>query len=193
LFVERGLQLLKQSGYLGYIVPNKFLTIQSGQQLRKLLSQERNLLNLVHFGVEQIFPNRSTYTAILVLSKAATEEFTVDRIIDLSAWRVTKQCATVTYRSSDIGKEPWVFVAAQVQNVFAKMRAVEHQTLEKVADIFKPVLIKFISSRLMKCWQEETLLLLPKLTADGKLRLLFSRNVFMIRHYNPLARLMRMH
>jgi type I restriction-modification system DNA methylase subunit len=136
LFIERGLQLLKQSGYLGYIIPNKFLTIQSGQQLRKLLSQERNLLNLVHFGVEQIFPNRSTYTAILVLSKTATAEFTVDRISDLSTWRVTKQCVTVTYRSSDIGKEPWVFVAAQMQNVFAKMLAVEHQTLEKVADIF---------------------------------------------------------
>lgn len=136
LFIERGLQLLKQSGYLGYIVPNKFLTIQSGQQLRQLLSQERNLRQLVHFGVEQIFPNRSTYTAILILSNTAAEQFTVDRVIDLSTWRVTKQCATVTYQASDIGKVPWVFVTAQAHNVFAKMLAIEHQTLENVADIF---------------------------------------------------------
>ena len=136
LFIERGLQLLKQKGYLGYIVPNKFFTIQSGQQLRKLLSQERNLLQLVHFGVEQIFPTRSTYTTILVLSKSATEQFTVDRVTDLSTWRVTKQCTSVTYRASDVGKEPWVFVTPQAQRVFAKMLAVKHQTLETVADIF---------------------------------------------------------
>ena len=136
LFLERGLQLIKPHGYLGYIVPHKFFTIQSGQRLRKALSEEQNLFQIVHFGAEQVFPNRSTYTAILILSKSAKAQFTVDRVTDLPSWRVTKQSSRMIYSASDISKEPWIFVSPQAQKVFAKMHDVKHLTLDKVADIF---------------------------------------------------------
>ena len=46
LFIERALSLLKDTGVLGYIVPHKFMNIQSGAELRGLLSAHRNVKKL---------------------------------------------------------------------------------------------------------------------------------------------------
>lgn len=41
LFMEKGLQLLKPKGKMGYIIPHKFMLIKSGASLRKLLSEKK--------------------------------------------------------------------------------------------------------------------------------------------------------
>ena len=69
LFIEKGIKLLKENGYLGYIVPHKFMVTKSGVNLRKLLTDNRYVKSIVHFGTNQVFKNRSTYTAIILLSK----------------------------------------------------------------------------------------------------------------------------
>ena len=69
LFMEKGLQLLKPKGKMGYIIPHKFMLIKSGASLRKLLSEKKCVKQIIHFGTEQVFKGRSTYTCLLFVEK----------------------------------------------------------------------------------------------------------------------------
>ncbi len=55
LFVERSLQLLKDNGYLGYILPSKFVKVGAGKNLRQLLVDSKSLCKLISFGANQVF------------------------------------------------------------------------------------------------------------------------------------------
>jgi len=136
LFVERSLELLKSGGYLGYILPNKFFTIRGGKQLRKIITDGNHLLEIVHFGVEQVFPGRATYTAILVLSKEGKDSFTVERVNDLTAWRVKKHSPVSKYEAEEVSEEPWVFVSQEARKVFRKVRNAGCKRLDDVAKVF---------------------------------------------------------
>ena len=50
LFIERSTQLVKQSGRIGMIVPHKFMTIQSGRALRRLIATGRLLREVVPYS-----------------------------------------------------------------------------------------------------------------------------------------------
>lgn len=72
LFVERALtRVLKPGGRLGMIVTRNFFRSVAGRNLRQLILAKADLDTIVDFGVEQVFPGRSTYTCILVLSRKA--------------------------------------------------------------------------------------------------------------------------
>jgi type I restriction-modification system DNA methylase subunit len=71
-FVERGLSLLSGHGYLGYILPNKFMRTDYGHNLRRHLARRQALRLMVDFGAGQVFANATTYTCLLFLSGAPT-------------------------------------------------------------------------------------------------------------------------
>jgi type I restriction-modification system DNA methylase subunit len=81
VFVEKGLRLLKPSGVLGFILPNKFLNSQAGENLRAIISEGKNLDALVHFGAFQIFPQVTTYTCLLFLNNSQRDRAKVARYI----------------------------------------------------------------------------------------------------------------
>src|SRR5690606_28299176 len=59
LFIERSLSLVRPDGRLGFIIPHKFMTIQAGRALRRLLTAGRVLEEIVHFGVQQVFDRQA--------------------------------------------------------------------------------------------------------------------------------------
>jgi len=137
LFIERGLSLLRPSGRLGYIVPHKFFSLKSGQALRKLLSEGRHVAEIVHFGVQQVFGNKSTtYTCILALAKQATPSFTVEHVSNLPAWRRGQSGEMEQYEATYLHDTPWEFVSPAARDLFARLRAENPTTLEQVAKIF---------------------------------------------------------
>lgn len=69
LFVERGLQLLKKSGSLSYILPNKWMKVGYGKPLRQLFLKQ-NLTQVIDFDDNQIFADATTYTCIIRMTKA---------------------------------------------------------------------------------------------------------------------------
>ena len=88
LFIERALTLVQQTGRIGMIVPHKFMTIQSGRAVRRLIAQGRYLESIVHFGVKQVFGSRtSNYTCILVLDRAGCESVAFEQVGTLEGWR----------------------------------------------------------------------------------------------------------
>ncbi len=68
VFVERSLQILKQNGYFGYIIPNSILIQSSYEKLRLKILQEFTIANVVRMP-DNVFKNVKAETVILVLRK----------------------------------------------------------------------------------------------------------------------------
>ena len=75
LFVEQALKLLNPGGVLGFILPNKFIQADYGIGLRKLLSGNQYIEQIVDFKEFQVFENATTYTCLLFLKKQVNPKF----------------------------------------------------------------------------------------------------------------------
>lgn len=75
LFIERALSLLKPNGYLGYIVPSKFMKVGAAKELRNLIACNAYLKTMISFGAHQVFADKSTYTCIMALEKNKHESY----------------------------------------------------------------------------------------------------------------------
>ena len=76
-FFERGVEILKPGGRLGYISSSTFFRTGSGENLRKFLGDRVAVESVVDFGDLQIFEGVTTYPAILTLRKVDTETGTL--------------------------------------------------------------------------------------------------------------------
>jgi len=65
-FIEKGLSLLKEKGFLGYICPNRFFNSDYGKNLREHI-KKYNLYHLVNFRHYLVFKNADTYTCLLFI------------------------------------------------------------------------------------------------------------------------------
>nr|QJS05559.1 type IIS restriction enzyme Eco57I, adenine methyltransferase [Psychrobacter sp.] len=93
LFIEKAIELLKDYGRLGYIVPSKFTRVDSGKNLRELLVKDRFLKSMIYFGQNQIFNDKTTYTALIFgrkNSKNYDNCFFFSEVIDFKRWKLQK-------------------------------------------------------------------------------------------------------
>ncbi|EDN69231.1 type II restriction enzyme, methylase subunit [Beggiatoa sp. PS] len=120
LFVEKGLSLLNERGYLGFILPNKFLLTDYGEKLRQLISEQEALVRLVDFGHEQVFEQATTYTCLLFLSSAHSPSF--EYIKSEPSPKLSKASMEfITYSSSSLSEKPWLMMANKEADLFAKL------------------------------------------------------------------------
>ena len=137
LFVERALALVQPTGRIGMIVPHKFMTIQSGKALRRLIAGGGYLESVVHFGVKQVFGARtSNYTCILVLSRAGCPSLAFEQAGPLEAWRYGQPGAVTRIPADTLCEEAWQFATIETRSLLERVRASFRATLESVAEIF---------------------------------------------------------
>ncbi len=74
LFIEQGLNFLKDNGYLGYIVPNTFLTNIFFTKLRQLLLEETRILEIADLLNLKIFKDATVSNVILIINKEEDED-----------------------------------------------------------------------------------------------------------------------
>ena len=110
LFIERALSLLKPDGYLGYIVPSKFMKVGAARELRNLIAKNAYLKTITSFGAHQVFTDKSTYTCIIVLEKKKHENFKYSDVNDFIGWKVRNNDAYkfCLRSSSTINANTWV-------------------------------------------------------------------------------------
>lgn len=110
LFIERALSLLKPDGYLGYIVPSKFMKVGAARELRNLIAKNAYLKTIISFGAHQVFTDKSTYTCIIVLEKKKNENFKYSEVNDFIGWEVRNNDAYkfCLRSSSTINANTWV-------------------------------------------------------------------------------------
>ncbi|MCL6585561.1 MAG: SAM-dependent methyltransferase [Anoxybacillus sp.] len=82
-FIELGMKYLKDTGKLGYIVPNYFLKMHSAQPLREYLIKNTYISSVIDFKDNLLFDGIQTYTAIIILDKKPKNEFSYAIIKDL--------------------------------------------------------------------------------------------------------------
>lgn len=121
LFIEQGINLLKENGYFGYIVPSKFIKVTSGKKLRKFISDNYLLDSLISFGSNQVFNNKTTYTNILILSKKRNDEFNYVSVNKLNEWKVQKNITSNLVSNKVIKDDNWVLIPPHLKNVYDKI------------------------------------------------------------------------
>lgn len=84
LFIERALELLRPGGRLGFIIPNKWATLDYARTLRELLLCT-TLEQVVDLSGLRVFPQASTYPQVIVLCKRGPEASHRVQVLETSA------------------------------------------------------------------------------------------------------------
>ena len=123
VFIERALSLLKKNGLLGYIVPLKFMKVEAGQELRRLITSEKSLESITSFGANQVFSDKSNYTCLLVLKKANHDTFNYSEIKDLDQWRLLdkRQLSSDSKPSESINEKTWPLHLDNLNEAYTKI------------------------------------------------------------------------
>ncbi|MEW6042250.1 MAG: Eco57I restriction-modification methylase domain-containing protein, partial [Elusimicrobiota bacterium] len=68
-FMERGFNLLRKKGRLGFIIQTRFFKTDYGEIVRGWLKRNKAITEIEDFRDVQVFEGRTTYTSILILQK----------------------------------------------------------------------------------------------------------------------------
>ncbi|MGV8162168.1 MAG: HsdM family class I SAM-dependent methyltransferase [Candidatus Nanoarchaeia archaeon] len=74
-FFELGMNILKDTGHLGYITPNNYFTSLAGLELRTYFNKNKKLTRILNFNHLKIFENAQTYVCITFMSKSWNKEY----------------------------------------------------------------------------------------------------------------------
>jgi hypothetical protein len=123
LFLEQGVNLLKEDGFLGFIVPNKFIKVGAGKKLRKFLADNGYLNSIVSFGANQVFNDKTTYTCLLILNKQSHDKFQYAEVKDLESWKVREpdSIAFAEKETKKLNDDVWVLLTPELTNVYDKI------------------------------------------------------------------------
>lgn len=133
LFIQRGFELLKPNGILGYIAPSKLTKVGAAKELRRLLVANKAIYKIIGFGANQIFEDKTTYTCLLFLKKTEQPNLNYLEVQSLKNWR-TRNISPDNYDVVDFNKldnEGWVLVPGNLKPAF---ESIENQsgTLESL-------------------------------------------------------------
>lgn len=81
LFIEQGIQKLRDGGYLGFIIPNKILSADYAIKLREVILRDCNILKIVDVSDMEVFKSADTYPVIIILRKGHSKSPNVVQIL----------------------------------------------------------------------------------------------------------------
>lgn len=79
-FIERGIELLNETGKLGFIVQKRFFKTEYGKKLREFITSNQLLYQVIDFEDTNLFKGRITYISSLILSKTKPETISFIKI-----------------------------------------------------------------------------------------------------------------
>jgi type I restriction-modification system DNA methylase subunit len=124
LFIEQGLSLLKEGGYFGYIVPSKFTKVGSGKKLREILIKNRSVQQIISFGANQVFQDKTTYTCLLILKNEEQENIKYLEVNNLRNWKTRNIDADAfdTIQLNELDKNGWILVPRNLKSTFEAIK-----------------------------------------------------------------------
>ncbi len=124
LFAERGYNLLKKDGLLSFIMPNKWMLVDYGKELRRFLAKT-NLQQILNFGDIQFFKDATTYVCIFVTQNAEKSETAFALSLNQKTYHgnflAEIPAALGEYPSNIFSEEPWIIRPALHTSALAKM------------------------------------------------------------------------
>ncbi|UCD00479.1 MAG: N-6 DNA methylase [Promethearchaeota archaeon] len=109
IFIERSLELLKNDGYLSFILPNKFLSADYGIKVRELLLNESDIKEIINFSSLPIFKNVATYPVILFLKKSKHrkgQEVYIKKFDNINVINENRRIKIIKFHQNLINKFP---------------------------------------------------------------------------------------
>jgi very-short-patch-repair endonuclease len=132
LFVEKGFSLLRNGGYISYIMPNKWMQAGYGKSLREFFLT-KELVQLIDFGDIQIFEGATTYPCIFIARYGKPKfEISVSTLQANNAddfYSNVAQTAEI-FNAEQFSSETWV-ISSQNDNKLLERLKKENITLEK--------------------------------------------------------------
>lgn len=105
-FFELGMNLLKNNGFLSYIVPNNYFTSLAGINLRAYLQTNYYLSKIVDFAHIKIF-KAQTYTCITFLTKNRNENFQYEKIKEVEQLKNLNNITFSNNKTKDLNYNKW--------------------------------------------------------------------------------------
>lgn len=72
-FIEQSMKFLSDTGELGFIIPNNYLSITAAEDIRKYLVENTYLHKIIDFGENMVFYPVRTYNSLLFLNKSRNQ------------------------------------------------------------------------------------------------------------------------
>lgn len=142
VFLERAIQKVKPDGWIGMIIPNKWITIESGEKVRKLLSTAGLVSEIVDFGSEQIFRGKSIYCCLLILNRSAREEIDYQYVQRFHEWSVDPVIRKLRLPATllqEYGASAWVLPSNELETNILKGLFSNSMKLGEVCDVFNGI------------------------------------------------------
>lgn len=136
VFIEQALNLLNNKGILGYIVMNRFFITQYGENLRRVITRENTLKEIVDFGFNQIFDGVTTYTCLLILDKNSNENVKLQVVDDLSMWEVGDKDLSFFEKASKFTSSPWYLQHDNANKIYERFKINCDQVKEVAERVF---------------------------------------------------------
>ncbi len=126
LFTERGYNLLKPGGLQSFIMPNKWMLVSYGKELRRFMAKS-NLQQIINFGDIQFFEGAATIVCIFVTRKNNERGKEVQALsLNKKTYHgdflqeVPKQLAN--YPAEIFGEKEWIIQPKAHFNILQKMQ-----------------------------------------------------------------------
>ncbi|MBQ8720736.1 MAG: Eco57I restriction-modification methylase domain-containing protein [Paludibacteraceae bacterium] len=140
-FAERGLQVIRQSGIVNYIMPDKWTNAAFGKGLREVVSEQRAAHKIISFGAYQVF-NASTYTALQWFKPNSEylEYYQLDRNLETNQeldiyLKSIKDRGASIVDANKIDKNSWVLTVGATSTILQKLES--HP--RRISDIFDKI------------------------------------------------------
>ena len=140
-FAERGLQVIRQSGIVNYIMPDKWTNAAFGKGLREIISEQNAAHKIISFGAYQVF-NASTYTALqwFMPNSEHLEYYQLNRNLETNQeldiyLRSIKYDDASIVDANKLDKKSWVLTVGATSTVLQKLES--HP--RRIADIFDKI------------------------------------------------------
>ena len=158
-FVERGLQIVNNSGIVNYIMPVKWTNSAFGKGLRGLVADKTS--QIINFGAYQVF-NASTYTALQWFMPNCKElaYYELDRNLTTNEELGTylnslNNDSKAIIKSDKLNKDAWVLTVGETVGILNKLEV----HTRKISDIFEKIFQGLATSKddvyfLYECTEE---------------------------------------
>jgi type I restriction-modification system DNA methylase subunit len=124
-FIERELNLLKENGFFGMIVSNKWLRAGYGKKLRKFLT-DYWIEEFIDFGDLKVFPDATIYPCILIMRKIRkmNPNIRICKMDTLEFGSLENHIKTNSYfiNQKDLSEKEWVIQKKEGNELLKKLR-----------------------------------------------------------------------
>jgi DNA modification methylase/tRNA1(Val) A37 N6-methylase TrmN6 len=129
-FIIKIVELLKEKGIAGLVLSRKIFLSAYGEKICRYLNEHVKILEIIDFGDNQMFRDKTTYTVIVVFQKEKSKEsysflhcmIPVQHSLDEGNLPRLIQENIKVYDSAVLGEYPWNFTCEEEQEILDKFK-----------------------------------------------------------------------